>query len=384
MSRKFRFFQVLLILNLAATARAVADLPQAIDQQNLNLAATRTGGAPASNYLENASTPEPYKSGWEFVLDNDAFSLLRRDSDYTGGFMLSLSGHRAAEYPYSIDPWLSRLDQWTGLDSLKDVPGARQTHNIVFGLASYTPKNIQLATPIYNERPYASVLFMANSQQTVIPEQEVAHQTTLTLGVLGLKVAKDLQDAIHSALGQNGASGWDNQISSGGELTARYTVSAQRAYMTKYNNPERDIDVVRTMDASIGYKTDFGAGLAFRIGRIRSTWWSYNRSQPDYLNMVSPVLRSGSKPRDEFFLWGGINARVQLYNALLQGQFRDSAVTFSWEQQNHFLLSGWLGLNRQYRNGLRVAFVIRANTPELNTATEHTDLWGSFIVGRSF
>jgi hypothetical protein len=384
MTARFRYLHVVFVLCLGSTVQAVADVPVVQTAGNAISSGTRANHGAGDDHNGLLSEPEAYKTGWEFVLDNDAFSLLRRDSDYTGGFMLSLSGRRAVEYPFSVDPWLSRLDQWTGLNRLKDIPGSRQTHNILFGLAAYTPKNIHLATPIYNDRPYASVLFMANSQQTVIPEREVAHQTTLTLGVLGLTVAKDLQDFIHSVLGQEGASGWDNQISSGGEPTARYTVSAQHAYMASYRNPDRGIDVVRTFDASIGYLTDVGAGLAFRVGRIRTTWWSFNRSQPDYLNMVSPVLRSGSKPRDEFFVWGGVDARLQLYNALLQGQFRHSEVTFPWDQQNHVLLSGWLGVNRQFRNGYHAAFVIRASTPALETATEHTDVWGSMIVGRSF
>ncbi len=331
------------------------------------------------------SWEEPYKSGWEFVLDDDAFSLLHRDYNYTGGFMLSLSGRRAAEYPFSLDPWLTRLDKLTGIGNLKAMEGARQSHDIVFGMAVYTPKNIQVTTPIYNDRPYASLLFLANSQQTVIPDQDIAHQTTLTLGVMGLSLAGDLQNRIHESLGDASAAGWHNQISNGGELTARYTVSAQRAYLANYRDPGRGIDIVGTTDASIGYLTDVGMGLAFRIGRIRTTWWSFDRGQPDYLNLVSPMLRNGAdRPPDEFFLWGGINARLQLYNALLQGQFRDSVVTFPWDQQNHVLFNAWVGINRQFSNGFRIAFVYRAGTPELATATESTDYWGSIIFGRTF
>jgi hypothetical protein len=328
---------------------------------------------------------EPYNSGWEFVLDDDAFSLLHRDSNYTGGFKLSLSGRRAAEYPFSLDPWLTRLDDLTGIGKLKAASGARQSHDFVFGLAVYTPSDIKVATPIYNDRPYANILFLANSQQTVVPDQSVAHQTSLTLGVLGLSVAGDLQNWIHGVLGDATAAGWHNQISDGGELTARYTVSAQRAFVANYRRPGRGLDVVGTTDAGIGYLTDAGAGLAFRFGRIRSAWWAFDRGQPDYLNMVSPMLRNGiNAPRDEFYLWGGINARLQIYNALLQGQFRHSVVTFPWDKENHALWSVWLGVNRQFSNGLRVALVYRAGTPELATSPDSTDYWGSIIIGRTF
>jgi hypothetical protein len=219
----------------------------------------------------------------------------------------------------------------------------------------------------------------------VIPAQNIAHQTSLTLGVLGWPVAGDAQNWIHGVLGDATAAGWHNQISDGGELTARYTVSAQRAFVTNYRKPGRGIDVIGTTDASIGYLTDAGVGLAFRIGRIHSAWWSFHRGQPDYLNMVLPMLRNGATtPSDEFFLWGGVNARLQIYNALLQGQFRKSVVTFPWDQQNHVLLNLWLGVNREFSNGFRVALVYRAGTPELATAKEATDYWGSIIIGRTF
>ena len=48
--------------------------------------------------------PEPYNTGWSLYIDNDALTLVNRDQQYTGGFALTLSGRRAVEYRWSLDP----------------------------------------------------------------------------------------------------------------------------------------------------------------------------------------------------------------------------------------------------------------------------------------
>lgn len=36
--------------------------------------------------------------------------------------------------------------------------------------------------------------------------------------------------------------------------------------------------------------------------------------------------------RADFFVWGEVNVRWSLYNGLLEGQFRDSAVTYDRDE----------------------------------------------------
>src|SRR6266481_9313193 len=91
----------------------------------------------------NDRTPaeEPYDSGWAFYIDNDAFAPSGTDRDYTGGFSLTLSGRRAAEYPFSIDGWRAGMDRLFGAGRLYQ-DRALSRHSMEVGISVFTPANI--------------------------------------------------------------------------------------------------------------------------------------------------------------------------------------------------------------------------------------------------
>jgi hypothetical protein len=328
---------------------------------------------------------EPYNTGWEVAIDNDAFSLLSRDADYTGGIAVSLYGYRASQYPIAVDHLLHGIDDLVGIGRLYRYNDTIQNHGLTIGLASFTPSDILRPDPIYDDRPYASLLYLTSSQQTVSPSRQNVHQTSLSIGIFGLRLTEEIQNSVHGILGDSKAAGWRNQISDGGELTARYTVTAHRLIYSNYHSSRVAFELKRTAEASIGYVIDGGMGFSWRWGRLNTPWWATNLSQSEYLNAAAPVvLGGGRKVRNEYYLWGGASFRYRIYNAVLQGQFRDSVVTLAGDQLNRALGEVWLGATREYATGLRVGVAIRARTPELTTTAFRNPVWGSVLLSKSF
>ena len=335
--------------------------------------------------LEVIDESEKHDSGWEIYLDNDAFSLLPLDQDYTGGLTVTLYGKRVTQYPFSIESMRRKIDQWSGSDWRYRSKKTFKLHSFGFGYTAFTPKNTIASTPIYDDRPYASLVYIANTQQTVAYEENQVFQSTLMLGVLGLGVAEFIQNTVHSALGQSTANGWHNQISNGGEPTFRYTLARQVTHKKHYVKNGVDYELKSTGDISVGYITDVSFGFGTRFGDIHSPWWSFNPHQFDYSNTGIPTVRTGRRAQyKELFFWGGVDLRYRFYNALLQGQFRESTVTYSASEVNPWILEVWGGITKRFVSGYTFSFVLRANSPELRIGVPRNPVWAGITIGRSF
>lgn len=339
----------------------------------------------------NAQTPgdsiltEPYNTGWSFYMDNDILAIRGTDQQYTGGFAVTLSGRRAREYWYSLDPILGQLNHLTGFES---TPGAVdrqvQLHAIEFGLTLFTPDDISRKDPIFDDHPYGSLMFLSNTRQRILPSQGTSYESLFTLGVLGAGIGGATQKYIHDALGQDVPQGWDNQISDGGELTFKYTLVRQDRLASKSNSGNTHYELSSALSGSVGYVTEISADISGRWGRISTPWWSFTPDYSEYINLGSPVARDrrGSE-RKEFYVWAGLTLRYRLYNALLQGQFRDSAVTFDRDELNELLAELSVGVTREFESGLHMSFTIRARTPELDDSDGLPPVWGGLIISRA-
>ena len=86
----------------------------------------------------------------------------------------------------------------------------------------------------------------------------------------------------------------------------------------------------------------------------------------------------------EFYLWGGMQLRYHLYNALLEGQFRDSTVTFDRHADLESLLwEASLGITRTWSSGLGLTVLLRARRPEVPDAAGLDPVWGGVIISSS-
>ncbi len=193
---------------------------------------------------------------------------------------------------------------------------------------------------MHDDRPYASILFATVSHETA--RGRTAWLSDFTIGVLGLNTAKTLQTWFHNTIGNDVTpGGWGYQISNGGEPTLKYratwrhllaTVSLHRppgldfaALGGDARLPRPVLDLTTDIEANAGFYTNLMAGGRLRIGRIDSPFWSAQR-HPVVPTKMKPVA---ANPRaiSEAYVWVSGGGTVWAYNALLQGQFKHSAVT---------------------------------------------------------
>ncbi|HEY6643122.1 lipid A deacylase LpxR family protein [Povalibacter sp.] len=315
--------------------------------------------------------------GVRLQLDNDLFAAGgARDRDYTGGFAITISGENARDGMLSLDPLLKRIDAIAVPEGSSSVYHARQ-----FGLMAFTPADIESTLPVYDDRPYASLLFMSNGRVSVDADGRGAWSSSLTIGVLGLKAAGELHSDIHELVGSDPVHGYDNQISAGGEPTARYTLARHHLWIA---NPSATLDVKTTLQGSVGYLTETSAAISMRVGRFNSPWWSFAPELTDYIAAPVPVAaRSGGTSELYFFTGARLKARV--YSAFLQGQFRDSAVEYSHAEIEPLVAEVWVGVVTQIFENTQLSYTLNYQTAELRDGeADRSALWGGVQLSHSF
>jgi hypothetical protein len=327
---------------------------------------------------------ESYNAGWEFYFDNDVMLGSTKDRNYTGGIALTLAGRRAATYPYSLDGWLGRLEHLSGFGELTQGDNNFRRHAIEFGLTLFTPDDITTSAPIHDDHPYANLLFLANSRITVDPDRGRIYQSNLLLGLLGSSVGEQVQKQIHRLTDSEIPQGWENQISEGGELTFKHSLSVHQVLHS--HNGALSYDLRGGLEAGLGYTTDLSVSLSARWGQLITPWWSFTPHQHEYVNLGQTLSDNAQQGPNgaEFYLWGGVQLKYRLYNALLQGQFRDSAVTFGREQLEPLIVSGWLGITKTFDNGLGLSFVMQAQRSEIDSPKGDKIVWGGLVVSRVY
>jgi hypothetical protein len=306
-------------------------------------------------------------------LDNDLFSGHHRDRDYTGGVSATMSGSEARDSLISVDPLLARVDHLAKIDA-GEVHFARQ-----FGLLTFTPADLESSEALTKERPYANLLYVSNARMHVDEDQRTAVFSSLTVGVMGLGVSRELQSAVHKAVGGEHPEGYDHQISAGGEPTGRYMVARQYLWVA---HPSGRLDVKTTVSGSVGYLTETSVAISARIGRLDSAWWSFAPELTDY--MAAPVAKDGRK-HNELYVFSGIRLKARAYNAFLQGQFRDSDVRYSYDEISHFLINAWIGVATQLPNRTELTYTLNYQSSELREGDAVRDsLWGAIELSHSF
>ena len=338
-------------------------------------------------WANHADKSEPHNSGWSFQFDNDLFAAGKRDQDYTGGFVVTLSGRRAAEYRWTPERLRAWADHLVGVEALIGDEQHSTVHALEWGAALFTPNDIQSDAPNPRDRPYASLFFLNSTEQSIIPARKLSIKSGLTIGFLGLDLAERVQRGFHSAIGNKEPEGWDNQISAGGELTAKYSLSFQKAaYQAQYNNGLGQ-ELNWTGKADVGFTTGVGVGFNWRYGRINSPWWSFNPHQSEYLNLGSNISTANVNRKyqvRERYIYAGGTVNYNAYNAFLQGQFRHSEVAADRSDVIAETAEIWGGVSYELSNRLRVDAFVRSRTRELDLPDSSALSWGGLIFSRSY
>ena len=330
--------------------------------------------------LASAAGDEKYNSGWRINTDNDLLTGQTTDRDYTGGLALTLSGRRAQEYPVSIDAWRAGIDGLIHFPHLYRSNETMSFHSQQYGMTLFTPEDIQSLAPVYDDRPYASLFFMSNSEVTVLVDEDIAYVSRLTIGLLGLDAAEDVQSFLHELTDSDVPNGWQNQISSGGEPTAMLSYSMQNNLVSTQRH-----QLKAEYEANLGFVTDVNAGVSWRWGRINSPWWTFNPYQSKYIQQSMPVFSSESDgKKNELYLWAGGRINLRLYNALLQGQFRHSDVKVSNDEMERLVAEYWFGMTAEFMKKYYASLFLRGHTEEFEGVNARDAAWVGLVFSRAY
>lgn len=310
---------------------------------------------------------------WSVAMENDLFAGGGADKDYSFGLTATYTGQDAATFVLSPYHFQRHLDQ------LFVPEGHLENHSLALGFYGFTPDDIEVSRPIHDDRPYASLVYLQSTRETVHLDRNESWTSSLTVGVLGLGLVGSAQNSVHSLLNGDEAKGWNNQISDGGELTARYSIAKQKSLLPN----SRRTQLKSTRQLSLGYLTEASYALSFRTGHINSSWWSFDpelASYGEYSSVGSSRIRG-----PERYWWGGVTLKLRVYNAFLQGQFRHSEVSYTSSQLRPLLAGAWLGYTFAMDNGWRFSYWLRGHTSEIKEGRgDRSLLWGGIAVSRSF
>jgi hypothetical protein len=332
--------------------------------------------------LGNPCVMETDQVGVSVVLDEHLLTSSGRDSDYNGGGEITFSGSKAIRWGRWLDGLLGFIDQGLGIGESESGSLRQPSHALAAGLLIFTPRDLQSHEVVVGDRPYASLFFLSSGRQYAVSDSNVAYNSSLTIGFLGLAAAESVQRALHDITGSTQPEGWSHQISSGGEPTARFNV-ARQSLIGEYRGAKWDVDGKWTVAGSIGTVTEATVGANFRWGHIRSPWWAVAPEQSTYVQetLPAPPRLSGDS---EFFLLIGTRFKLRAYNAFLEGQFRESDLRYSSASLNRSLGEAWTGFEFRTNSGWAVRYLARWESAELRSGIGSRSItWGSLEIAKS-
>lgn len=213
------------------------------------------------------------------------------------------------------------------------------------------------------------MIYFSNSHERVDFDQQTAWRSRLTFGFLGLDIFSNLQKSIHDLTSSEKTLGLEHQISDGGEPTFRYQIAKQQAISLDSTNFEAKY----VQQVSVGYISETRFSLSTRYGRFNFSWWNFNPEVSNYGEQRTSV----SGDYGESFAFIGGSVKFRFYNAFLQGQFRNSDLTYQYNQLNHLLYEAWAGYTHSFGDGYQISYILRAHTSEVKTGMGDRSLvWG--------
>jgi len=316
-----------------------------------------------------AMAGDTHDRGVGLYLDQDLFAFgLNEDRDYTTGVAMEFFWQKQGLYP--MDEGVLWLGQRLGVLDEKTTT----ERSFTIGSMAYTPNDLSASESIFDDRPYASLIYLGNKH--VYADHDSAIGVELRVGVLGTGVAREAQQAMHR-LWRDAANdsepvdpkGWGHQISNGGEATLGLRV----AY-SKLLAESRYWDVSSVSSVNLGYQTNASFGLEARAGHIASPSWTLP---------YSPINRGNFLPSlagEEWYVWVAGQVRLVGYDVLLQGQFRDSDVEVDSGDIKRIVYDAGVGLTLTNKP-VQVTFAINGKTSELNSsASNRNHVWGGIYV----
>jgi hypothetical protein len=305
---------------------------------------------------------EPETGTASLVVENDLF--YDRDRNYTSGVALVWVGTRGSTPGWALR--VARRITWFPAD-------APVRHGYLVGQNMYTPRDITLADPPLDDRPYAGWLY--GTVGLAVETGRQLDQLALTVGVVGrASGAEQTQAFVHRVQDEVEPQGWDTQL--GNELGLLLTYQRSWRALATTGFAGLELDLSPHFGGALGnVYTYANTGLAARIGKRLALDHGPPRIQPS-------VPGSGlSLPTDTFawYLFTGFEGRAVGRNLFLDGNtFQDS------RSVDKEVLVGdvqW-GVSMSWR-GARLSYTRVLRSREFTRQSEH-DEFGAVSLSLSF
>jgi len=226
-------------------------------------------------FAEEVENKTEQKRGIGVYLDQDFLvPFTNEDRDYTMGIAAEFFWQK--EYGiYPLDGLVKTAGEWLGIKDTDNID-----YSFMLGTLAYTPDDLSDSQPIYNDRPYASLIYLSNKR--VRANESKALAAEILLGVIGSRLPGEAQTAFHrwyrdyhnleSTDDPVDPKGWRHQISDGGELTLRLRLT--KSELIEELIYPGSFDIATTIGLSLGFQTNANVGLTMRLGKLRSPIWS--------------------------------------------------------------------------------------------------------------
>ena len=245
----------------------------------------------------------------QVFIENDSFGS--SDRYYTNGF--KIGGGIPAE---KVSKLFTRPPNAL-LDTITD--GASNHFGLFVGQNMYTPRDITIAAPQPNDRPWAAWLYVGAVAQSV--KDERLHTVEFDLGFVGRPaLGEPVQTFWHQYIVDGlEPKGWDNQIRS--EPGFLLTYLHKRRF-----GDSNGLQLVPHVGATIGTIMTFvRAGAILRVGQHMTGFG------PDGIEPGGAMLKNARRQFDEgrrspyeWFVFAGADGRLIAHNIFLDGSlFRD-------------------------------------------------------------
>ncbi|MDP5121441.1 MAG: lipid A deacylase LpxR family protein [Spirosomaceae bacterium] len=228
-------------------------------------------------------------SYFRFNYENDFFAAA--DRNYTQGYNMEL-----------VTPGLKKNP--VNFLFLKPKNAATK-YGISIEHIGFTPRNYVSPEIRVNDRPFASAITLKSFAIAMDLEKKQRISQSFSLGVIGpAAFAKEMQTAIHKAIGDKKPGGWGNQIQNDVVLN----------YKLDYEKQLLNFNDIFTLQGT----SNFQAGTLFTNASVggNATFGLIN----------SPFSVAGNEKKFQLYVYAEPIARVVAYDATLQGGvFNDSS-----------------------------------------------------------
>jgi len=296
------------------------------------------------------------------VIENDLF--YKNDWNYTSG--LALAWVPAGD---ATPVWMVRFARW--LPWFPDEGQVR--HGYVFGQNVYTPRDITLADPPLDDRPYAGWLY--GSIGLGVETGRQLDQVWMSLGVVGpASLAEEAQEFIHQIINDDEPQGWDTQL--GNELGVELAGERSWRGLAATTLGGLALDLLPHVGGSLGnIYTYADGGVSVRYGKNLTSDYGPPRIRPG----LPGSCFFTATDKFAWYVFVGIEGRVVARNIFLDGNtFVDSR---SVDKEPLVGDVQW-GLALTWPR-VRVGYTHVVRSREFTTQDEH-DEFGSLSVSVSF